>query len=71
MFLLSVSTKFYCNTSDPVTKRAAMSFDITARTLLQYYTDHPPRTEDVWYGPWNAILTTYVCQLQVTSACDA
>jgi len=36
-----------------------MPFDITTRTLLQYYTDHPPRTEDVWYGPsWSAIFTT-------------
>ena len=35
-----------------------MPFDITTRTLLQYYTDNPPRTQDVWYGPWNTILTT-------------
>ena len=35
-----------------------MRFDITARTLLEYYTNNPPRTEDVWYGPWNTILTT-------------
>ena len=35
-----------------------MPFDITTRTLLEYYTNNPPRTEDVWYGPWNTILTT-------------
>ncbi|PBK66489.1 hypothetical protein ARMSODRAFT_1021295 [Armillaria solidipes] len=25
-----------------------MPFDITTRTVLEYYTAHPPRTEDVW-----------------------
>ena len=60
----NLSSPFYRNISDPVTKRAAMSFDITTRTLLQYYTDHPPRTEDVWYGPWNAILTTLFPSIQ-------
>jgi len=35
-----------------------MPFDITTRTLLEYYTNHPPRTVDIWYGPWNTILTT-------------
>ncbi|SJL14563.1 uncharacterized protein ARMOST_18026 [Armillaria ostoyae] len=35
-----------------------MPFDITTRTVLEYYTAHPPRTEDVWYGPWTTILTT-------------
>jgi hypothetical protein len=35
-----------------------MPFDITTRTVLEYYTAHPPATEDVWYGPWTTILTT-------------
>lgn len=35
-----------------------MSFDITTRTILEYYTVHPPPTEDAWYGPWTTILTT-------------
>ena len=28
------------------------------RTVLEYYTAHPPATEDVWYSPWTTILTT-------------
>jgi len=35
-----------------------MPFDVMTRTLLEYYTAHPPATEDVWCGPWIAILTT-------------
>lgn len=35
-----------------------MPFDVITRTALEYYTAHPPATEDVWYGPWIAILTT-------------
>ncbi|KAG8954845.1 hypothetical protein FRC04_010328 [Tulasnella sp. 424] len=35
-----------------------MPFDLVTRTVLQHYTEHPPATEDVWYGPWTAILTT-------------
>ncbi|KAF5347940.1 hypothetical protein D9756_010122 [Leucocoprinus leucothites] len=35
-----------------------MSFDITTRTLLEHYTNAPPRTTDVWYGTWISILTT-------------
>ena len=35
-----------------------MPFDLTTRTLLEHYTANPPRTEDVWYGPWISILTT-------------
>jgi len=35
-----------------------MPFDIVTRTVLEYYTTNPPATEDVWYGPWNTILTT-------------
>lgn len=35
-----------------------MPFDITACTVLRHYTNNPPRTEDVWYGPWIDILTT-------------
>lgn len=35
-----------------------MSFDIATRTLLEHYTIHPPPSEDMWYGPWNTILTT-------------
>jgi len=35
-----------------------MPFDITTRSVLEYYTAHPPPTEDAWYGPWTTILTT-------------
>jgi hypothetical protein len=35
-----------------------MPFDAITRTVLEYYTAHPPATEDVWYGPWTTILTT-------------
>jgi hypothetical protein len=35
-----------------------MPFDLTTCGLLAYYTTHRPRSEDVWYGPWNSILTT-------------
>jgi len=35
-----------------------MPFDVTTRILLEHYTNVPPRTEDVWYGPWITILTT-------------
>ena len=35
-----------------------MSFDIVTRTVLEYYTMHPPATKDVWYGPWTTILTS-------------
>jgi hypothetical protein len=35
-----------------------MPFDIITRTVLEYYTAHPPATKDVWYGPWTTILTT-------------
>jgi hypothetical protein len=28
-----------------------MPFDAITRTALEYYTAHPPATEDVWYGP--------------------
>jgi len=35
-----------------------MPFDITIRSVLEYYTIHPPSTEDAWYGPWTTILTT-------------
>ena len=35
-----------------------MPFDVITRSVLEYYTAHPPRTEDVWYGPWNVILMT-------------
>ena len=35
-----------------------MSFDVVTRTVLEYYTMHPPATKDVWYGPWNTILTS-------------
>ena len=35
-----------------------MPFGVTTRSVLEYYTAHPPPTEDAWYGPWNAILTT-------------
>ena len=33
-------------------------FDIVTRTVLQHFTVNPPPTEDLWYGPWNAILNT-------------
>lgn len=35
-----------------------MPFDTTTRSVLEYYTAHPPPTEDAWYGPWTTILTT-------------
>jgi len=35
-----------------------MPFDIMTRAVLEYYTAHPPATEDAWYGPWTTILTT-------------
>ena len=35
-----------------------MVFDLVIRTVLQHYTENPPATEDVWYGPWTSILTT-------------
>ncbi|KAF8554795.1 hypothetical protein OG21DRAFT_1603252 [Imleria badia] len=35
-----------------------MPLDMITRTVLEYYTAHPPATEDVWYGPWTTILTT-------------
>jgi len=34
-----------------------MPLDPTTRAVLEYYTAHPPRMEDVWCGLWNAILT--------------
>jgi hypothetical protein len=39
-------------------ERTNMPFDMTTRTVLEYYTAHPPATEDLWYGPWTTILTT-------------
>jgi hypothetical protein len=36
-----------------------MPFDVITRTVLEYYTAHAPATEDVWYGPWTTILTTF------------
>ena len=41
-----------------------MPFDIPARTLPELYTNHPPRTENVWYGPWNTILATLFPSIQ-------
>jgi len=35
-----------------------MAFDEVTRAVLEHYTDHPPRSEDAWYGPWTSILTT-------------
>jgi hypothetical protein len=36
-----------------------MPLEVITRTLLEYYTAHPPAaTEDVWYSPWITILTT-------------
>jgi hypothetical protein len=35
-----------------------MPFDATTLAVLEYYTTHPPKTEDEWYGPWTTILTT-------------
>lgn len=35
-----------------------MPFDAMTRTLLECYTKRSPATEDEWYGPWTAILTT-------------
>ena len=34
------------------------SFDTITCAVLENYTAHPPATEDAWYGPWTAILTT-------------
>lgn len=36
----------------------AMPLDLVTRTVLEHYTKNPPATEDVWYGPWIAILTS-------------
>jgi hypothetical protein len=35
-----------------------MQLDAITRAVLEHYTAHPPRTEDAWYGPWNAILAS-------------
>jgi hypothetical protein len=35
-----------------------MGFDILTRTLLENYSTYSPRFVDIWYGPWNTILTT-------------
>jgi hypothetical protein len=36
-----------------------MPFEVITRTVLEYFTAHAPATEDVWYGPWTTILTTF------------
>src|SRR5712675_2570690 len=35
-----------------------MLLDAVTRAILEHYTAQPPRTEDAWYGPWTAILTS-------------
>jgi hypothetical protein len=35
-----------------------MGFDVLTRTLLENYSIRAPHFVDVWYGPWNTILTT-------------
>lgn len=36
----------------------SMMFDLSVRTVLEYYTNYTPSSEDAWYGPWNSILNT-------------
>lgn len=33
-----------------------MPFSTSTVAVLNYFTAHPPATEDKWYGPWNSIL---------------
>ena len=41
-----------------------MQLDAITRAVLEHYTAQPPRTEDAWYGSWNAILASLFSSTQ-------